>query len=192
MEKVLAVVGALLSLLCLDLPYAVIALFALMCFVVVMTPSEKRRRIVCWLGVAFVVGMVSDYLMNVVCHYMVTQRENTGWSVNWFNMVEYFDRVGTPLSMMFAGTLTALMTLNVLVFFDPYQCTTACIGKLIFVGFVVGAAWGVWVESLRAKAAEPLMVFYDNTKGGYIENRLWDGATIAFASVITWTLCRSI
>lgn len=192
----IVIVIALLALLYLDIYVATAVMYASMSLLLLWSsqtqPEQQHKKLVCWLGVGMVVGMVSDLLMNMLCRYMVTQRENTGRAVNWFNMVTYFDTVGALPSMLFAGALTALMTLNTFALLGPNVCPYTCVIKVAPVGFVVGAAWGVWVESLRAKAAEPLMVFYDNTKGGYIENRLWDGATIALGSSITWVLCSSI
>lgn len=164
----------LVALLTLDMNVSTIAMIIVLltCASMVKERSSPKALI----AAGFFVGAASDALMNFVV------RQVDSPNPNWSNMVSYFDTVGVLPSLLFAGALTSGMVLNAALFRD--FLATPPIVSLIVTGFVSGALWGVWVESLRAKAAEPLMVFYDNTPGGYTENRIWDGLSIVFACLI--------
>jgi hypothetical protein len=97
----------------------------------------------------------------------------------WNNIKTYFDDVG-PWALPFAGILTSSM---VLLGFAIFSVTKMAPGWLMLItGFCAGVVWGV-VEVFNAKAALPMFVFYKNTSG-FLENRMWDGASIALATGI--------
>lgn len=177
---------ALFSLLPLSIFSSTIFMGVLLLLALMYIKARKPCAFSKWMTVAvsgFVIGAASDYTMNIIAQ----SRKPNSPNPNWTNMKTYFDSVGTTDSFLFAGMLTAWMTVNTfaLMFSDSLLTT-------LFIGFLVGAGWGVVVESLHAKAAEPLMVFYNNTPGGYVENRLWDGATILLSSGVTFFVLLSL
>jgi hypothetical protein len=145
--------------------------------------DEARRQLGVWLAytlLGFLAGMFADLLMNLTTRLLTGARRAT--SGNMYEMQRYFGMVGALPSALFAGLITSTMVLHTV-------ATSVVLGfgardavSLVLLGFFVGAAWGVVVESANAKAARELMVFYKNTPGGYTENRIWDGLSIALAT----------
>ncbi len=132
---------------------------------------------------AVAIGSLSDLTMNYLAHHFAPKMSKV--PNNWQTMTIYFNQVGVFPSAMFGGVLTAGMVLNtalVMSFLETVLGWEYNGYVAMLVGFVVGALWGVVVESGRAEAAKELMVFYKNTKGGYLENRIWDGLTIMLAT----------
>jgi hypothetical protein len=155
-----------------------------------ITQKKQQQHQYEWIKIAiagFLIGSISDYLMNIIARTRPFNPANP----NWANMDIYFKKVGTIKSYLFAGLLTAWMNINTFAITGITPVLSNHLPTIIaMTGFVVGALWGMVVESFNAKAAQPLMVFYKNTPGGYIENRIWDGLTIALASVLTWFVLR--
>lgn len=124
------------------------------------------------------IGTVSDLTMNAMATGLSSRVTPPS---NWINMYKYFKQIGVFASAMFAGVLTTSMVLNTALFMtlvEEWQNIPHNPYYAVLMGFFVGAIWGVFVESGNAASARELMVFYKNTSG-YLENRIWDGATIA-------------
>ena len=192
------VVGSLMSLLSLvwlNITYASIFMLTLLTlFLMLLFHHSRQPRVWSLIGlIGFLIGYVSDYLMQVFVRFYQRHKRNPRDNSRSGNMIKYFDRVGSTRSSVFAGLLTAWMTMNTFVIdgltttdTNPKNMLSVInLKNIILIGFGVGALWGVVVESLNAKAAAELMVFYKNTPGGYIENRVWDGLTIALSAGIT-------
>lgn len=128
--------------------------------------------------VGFFVGALSDLVMNIAVH-IFRARGNTNTS----NMVRYFTLTGSLNSAFFAGLITSLMVLNTVAFVNITEVPNTFLYTTL-AGFAVGALWGVVVEVWNAKAARNLMLFYKNTSG-FLENRVWDGLSIALAVNLT-------
>lgn len=139
---------------------------ALMIGALVLFVVRFRRYARIALG-GFIIGAFSDLTLNFLAHLPSSK------NVRWAYMRSYFSDVGTGLAALFAGALTAWMVLDVVAISG---------GLNPLVGFVVGAAWGA--ASQYAKAFAPLLPFYKNTPYGYVENRIWDGASTAFATAV--------
>ena len=190
----LAAIGAIVSLLSLiwfNITDTSILMFTLLVgFIIVSLREMPRWAVISVLG--FMIGYVSDYIMQLFVRFYEKHKRNPSSNSRSGNMVKYFNSVGSMRSSVFAGLLTAWMTINTFVIYGLTLSNNMSVNmnredliKIILIGFGVGAFWGVVVESFHAKSATELMVFYKNTPGGYIENRIWDGLTIALSSGIT-------
>jgi hypothetical protein len=143
---------------------------------------EQKKVMDLWIKytlVGFIVGGISDLLMNLLVRMF-----RTPGNTNTNNMVRYFTVTGAINSALFAGLITSLMVINTVVFLRITGLPLT-LAAMAVTGFMVGVLWGVVVEAWNTKGARHLMVFYKNTVGGFVENRMWDGASIALAAALT-------
>ena len=148
--------------------------------------KTKMHSWIKYILIGFIVGTIADLLMNFLVNLFKT-KGNKNTNIN--NMIIYFNQTGTINSSFFAGLITSLMVLNVIVFASILDLPDTLL-NLTLLGFVIGVLWGVVVEVWNVKAAKKLMVFYNNTKGGFMENRIWDGLSIALAAGVTKAIVK--
>jgi hypothetical protein len=133
---------------------------------------------------AFAVGAVSDLLLNLIFNRARIRGPRT------FYIRQYFDRVGTFTAMVFGGAITVSMTMLTIALTSLFGLQTASVGvtgdvvlgdglAVCALGFVAGAAF---FPAQYSKAGRELLPFYSNTSG-FIENRIWDGASEVWAMV---------
>lgn len=129
----------------------------------------------------FAAGFASDLALNLYF------RGNRARSVRGARLREYFDAVGALPAAVFAGAITVALTLGTLgvaaalgVHIPANAADLPAAAALCAIGFVVGAAVGVFSQPSRA--LRPLLPFYQSTSGN-LENRTWDGASQAWAMI---------
>jgi len=123
---------------------------------------------------AFAAGFLSDLALNAWF------RGRRALATRGRLLRQYFDRMGTLLASLFAGGITAIMTLAT-VALASYAGWTSPLA-FVAAGFAVGAGIGV-PGTQYSLALRELLPFYESTSG-LVENRAWDGASQALAMVL--------
>jgi hypothetical protein len=130
---------------------------------------------------AFLAGALADGALYLASVHLWTDPDSARARM----LEQYYDRSGLWLAMLFAGFLTVWMTLPAVLL---WREAGAPLWALPVIGFVCGALPGVFVQGSPAMAN--LLPFYSATTGD-LENRAWDGASIALVCVLAAPLARA-
>jgi hypothetical protein len=152
------------------------SLAAATAFMLALTVLLLRRfpELTALVAAAFAAGALADGAL-----YLASTRLWTEPGAKRARMLEqYYAHTGLGLAMLFAGLLTVWMALPAVLL---WRAADAPLAALPLFGFVCGALPGVLVQDAPAMAN--LLPFYQSTSGD-LENRAWDGASIAMVCVL--------
>lgn len=185
----LALVGAFMALGSMTLPTMLCT--ALILFIMLAQTYAGNFSVVA-LAVSFVVGALSDIALNLYF------RGSRALRPRGAKLRQYFDAMGMLPAAVFAGAISATLTLATVAAASAFHLRPPARNSLggielretaiiLVLGFAAGAGFGVFAQPTRAIA--PLLPFYQSTSG-LLENRAWDGASQVW--VMLWVAAAAL